>query len=78
MALPWARRRESLQRQQRTEEQLSTSTVQLFEVGQIIGRLNAVASRFEAVATRIVEACEDDTDEPTKQNGTGKDERAAK
>ncbi len=60
MVFPRTRRRLALEKQQRTEEQTSTVTTQLLQVGEIIGRLNAVASRFEAAATRIVEACIDD------------------
>ena len=70
MVLPWTRRRRAEQMQARTEEQLSTATGQLMEVGEIIGRLNAVATRFEDAATRIVEACLEETDktDETRKN----------
>lgn len=61
------RRRLVLEKQQRTEEQTSTVTSQLLQVGEILGRLNAAtdrfldsANRFEDAANRIVEACIDD------------------
>jgi hypothetical protein len=63
MALPWTRREQNRQTQQRTEDQLTTTTAQLLEVGEAIGRLNAVATRFEAAAARIVDACEEDSEE---------------
>jgi len=74
MVLPWSRRERTRQTQQRTEDQLSTSTAQLMQVGEIIGRLNAVASRFETIASKIVEV----VDCPEEQHGNGKDGGAAR
>jgi hypothetical protein len=55
MVLPWARRRLLLQTQHETEEQLASVGDQLLEVGVIVGRLDAVASRFEATTARLME-----------------------
>lgn len=65
VALPWDRRRRAQQTQKITDEQLTTVAGQLLEAGQIIGRLEAVASRFETLAARILTRSEGDvvTDE---------------
>jgi hypothetical protein len=72
MTLPWSRREQARQNQQRTEDQLSTTTAQLLEVGEAIGRLNTVATRFEAAATRIVEACVEDSEENDEDGNDAK------
>lgn len=69
MVLPWDRRRLGRETQRRTEEQLANVSDQLMQVGEIIGRLNAVASRFEVAATRIVDAVEDQCPEENDDNG---------
>ncbi|HEY3141034.1 MAG TPA: hypothetical protein VGJ86_07880 [Acidimicrobiales bacterium] len=55
MVLPWTRRRLLLQTQRETEEQLVSVGDQLLEVGAIVGRLDAVASRFEETTARLME-----------------------
>lgn len=54
MVLPWTRRRLRLQTQRETEEQLAGVAEQFLQVGEIIGRLEAVATRFEAISTEVI------------------------
>jgi hypothetical protein len=69
MVLPWTRRRLLLQTQRETEEQLASVGDQLLEVGQIVGRLEAVASRFEATTARVMERL-DQEENDERGNGT--------
>lgn len=55
VALSWDRRRRSRHTQHATDEQLTTVAGQLLAAGQIIGRLEVVASQFEKIAARILQ-----------------------
>lgn len=68
MVLPWTRRRVRLQTQRETEDQLAGVAEQFLQVGEIIGRLEAVATRFEAVSTDVISKVEQ------RENGNGNDE----
>jgi hypothetical protein len=70
MVLPWTRRRVLLQTQRETEEQLVSVGDQLLQVGQIVGRLDAVASRFEETTARLMERLDQEEGNDERGDGT--------
>jgi hypothetical protein len=69
MASLWARKRMHRETQQRVEEQMDNVNGQLIKVGEIIGRLSAVASQLEVAATRLIGTIDDNEEHLGEHNG---------